>query len=99
MGNSEVSLRRITEPASGPVPAAVDGLPEPSPTPKPRRRRGARLSLYYVVMGLSGVLGLAKSFAYAKVWEGETLGYYALAMLVASYGELFAHFGLYRGLE
>jgi O-antigen/teichoic acid export membrane protein len=48
---------------------------------------------------LTGVLGIAKAFAYAKVLGSEALGYYALSVVFSSYWQSCAELGICRGLE
>jgi O-antigen/teichoic acid export membrane protein len=54
---------------------------------------------YYVLMGVAGVLGLAKGLAYSHVLGSTGLGYYALATLTMVYVEPLMTLGLLRGLD
>jgi O-antigen/teichoic acid export membrane protein len=58
-----------------------------------------RSVVYYSATIAAGMLGLVKSFCYAKVLGSEALGLYALGVLISTYWQACVELGLCRGLE
>jgi len=56
------------------------------------------MKIYALLMVLSAFLGVAKQFMYAKMLGVDGFGYYAIALLVQSYGMYVFTFGLNEGL-
>lgn len=53
--------------------------------------------LYYLLMTVSGVVGLLKTVLYANILSPEELGNYSIALIVSTYGIYFCSCGLYEG--
>lgn len=56
------------------------------------------MKLYALLMVLSAFLGVAKQFIYAKMFGVDDFGYYAIILVVQSYGMYVFTFGLNEGL-